>query len=269
MKVNLIIIAFILVACGVQKQKLSDTNIPPPDRSWQSLSQYVQHPDLKDTLCRQDIERAENDVKNGNIVLCVLSGGFGFQALRYQKQLFELCKQHNLGFRYELLGCVIVDGSTQGCYSTYMNHIIDEKYGLNFRDSIMSVADSMLSVSNDTVFYSKCDKKPFLPDIDVYKDSFKIMLPEKLSKKIIPSRYGELPYMEIGLYVDTNGIPSGFFGDGFYDAENKNIPNLERELRKLGIDQVRKYTYWEPGRIKGRKVITEVSVKVYFLKSII
>jgi hypothetical protein len=73
---------------------------------------------------------------------------------RQEKQLRELCNSTSLLFDYELFSCVGVSGQTSGCYGLYMDKIIAQKFGKNFKENLLKSADSIYIASHPTVYYT-------------------------------------------------------------------------------------------------------------------
>jgi len=94
--------------------------------------------------------------------------GFLFGDLRYEKEILKLCNEKGMEFKFDHIGCVIYEGQTQGCYGIFMDKIIMDKYGYNFKDSLHNVADSLFSLrvsrENLIVEYWDCDERARLPN---------------------------------------------------------------------------------------------------------
>jgi len=233
------------------------------DQPENQLVKYIQKPADKDSMCIKDIEKAKEDVSNGKIVFCYPMG-FGSHDLRQERQLRELCIKNNLVFEYELFSDVIYDGQTQGCYGAYMDKTIASKFGIDFKQKLLKQADSILLAKNDTIVYYKCDKRPQIPGKNDYETTLVAKLPEKLSKQLKADKEGDLPFMDIGFYIDKSGKASGYFLNYFMDADNKSNRKFKDELFKIGVEQLKEIKYWETGEVGGQKVNTENNVRVYF-----
>lgn len=252
-----------LFACGEKKAKDKDVPKVQQNQSETPLVDYIKKPKDQDSTCVQDIEKAKADVAKGKIVFCYPMG-FGSHDLRQEKQLRELCKKHKLIFDYELFSDVIYEGQTQGCYGAYMDKIIANKFGVHFKQKLLKQADNMLLEANDTVVYYKCDKRPQIPGKNDHEITLDVKLSEKLSKKIKADKNGDLPFMDIGFYIDKSGNPSGYFLDFFMDADHESNQKFEDELFESGVNQLKKIKHWETGLVNGQKVNTENNVRVYF-----
>ena len=103
---------------------------------------YVLNPDSNDSLCINNIKRAKEDISKGKIVF-TQQVGFLFGHLRYEAELKLLCKEEGLYYEVDLITDVIFEGQTQGCYGYYMDNIIKEKYGDDFKSKLHKKADSL------------------------------------------------------------------------------------------------------------------------------
>lgn len=225
--------------------------------------QYILNPNDTDSLCIKDIQRAKSNVEKGKIVFCQPMG-FGTHRLRSEKQLRELCEKYNLIFDYELFSDVYYDGQTQGCYGIYMDKVIADKFGNNFKKKLLAQADSILLASNDTVQYYLCDKRPQIPGKDDYETTIVVKIPLKLHKQLKADNEGDLPFMDIGFYIDKSGNASGYFSNYFMDASNKWNQQFKEELFEIAVEQLKEIKHWETGIVNGQKVITENNVRAYF-----
>jgi len=143
-QILIILLAIFLIACGQQHYP---------------LERYIQNPSKSDTTCIADINRAKTMVENGKIVFCY-PFYFGSSNLRQENQLRLLCEQYNLTFNYEVFSCFFDTKQQEGCFSAYMDKVISDKFGSDFKQKLLSQADSMMIAANDTVPYYLCDKKP-------------------------------------------------------------------------------------------------------------
>lgn len=226
------------------------------------IKSYVLNPSNTDTECLNEIEQANKDIENGKIVFTHPCHMFDC-VLRQEKYVFDLCKKYNIHFEYEAFSDIIIEGQTQGCYGAVMDNYINKKFGKDFKSKILKDADSILLASNDTIIYYNCDKKPQIPGKGNYETTFVAKLPEKLIEQIKPSKEGNLPFMDIGFYIDKSGKSSGFFLNYFMKADKLNY-KFKDELFKIGVEQLKEIKYWETGEINGQKVNTENNIRVYF-----
>ncbi len=258
-KITLFLFTAILVSCV--KQKKEDEKVILS--SEYNLLKYIQKPKSDDSLCIDDIQKAKKDISKGKLVFCYPMG-FGTHQFRSEKQLIQLCKKYNIVFDYEMHSDVITEGQTQGCYGAYMDKKIAEKFGHNFKKQLLNQADSILLASNDTIEYYLCDKRPHLPGKNDYETNIDAKLDSKLKKQLKADEEGDLPFMDIGFYIDKNGIPSGYFLNYFNDKDILSNKKLEDKLFKESVELLKKYNYWETGQIKGQKVVTENNARIYF-----
>jgi hypothetical protein len=260
---TIFLLTIFLFACGQKNPKDKEAQIASIDRPENQLEKYIQKPVNTDSMCIKDIERAKNDISKGRIVFCYPMG-FGSHNLRQEKQLRELCKRYRLIFNYEVFSDFIIEGQTQGCYGAYMDKIIASKFGADFKQDLLEKADSILLAANDTIVYYKCDKQPQIPGKDDYETTLEAKVPERISKQLKADKEGDLPFMDIGFYIDKSGNASGYFLNYFMDADSKSNQKYKNELFNLGVEQLKEIKHWETGIVKGQKVNTENNVRVYF-----
>ena len=261
--IAILILTFILFACGQNKSNDKSTGIVTIDRPENQLEKYISNPATTDSMCLKDIAKAKNDIANGKIFFSTPMG-FGTHQLRQEKQLRKLCKTYNLLFAYEMFGCIVYKGQTEGCYGAYMNKAIEDKYGKGFKEILLAKADSNLLANNDTIAYYLCDKRPQIPEKDDNETTLQAKEPEKLSKQLKADKEGDLPFMDIGFYIDKSGNASGYFLNYFMDADNKSNQKFKDELFKIGVEQLKAIKHWETGIVNGQKVNTENNVRIYF-----
>lgn len=251
-----------LFACGQKNPKEKDASIISIDRPENQLEKYIQKPATTDSMCIKDIEKAKNDITKGKVVFCHPMG-FGSHNLRQENQLRELCKRHGLIFDYELFSDVIIEGQTQGCYGAYMDKIIAGKFGASFKQNLLEQADSILLEANDTIAYYKCDKRPQIPGRNDHDRLFP-NINENIKKKLKADNEGRFPFMDIGFYINKEGITSGYFINYFHDADSKSNQKFKAQLFELGVEELKKIKIWETGEVGGQKVNTENNVRVYY-----
>jgi hypothetical protein len=267
-----LLIAFQLVSCReeisiepIETSGILDTlEIPSPPSKFK-LKTYVEHPDKTDSLCMDDIKLAENDIAKGHIFFCH-PYGFGSIDLPQEKYLETLCIHHNMRFKKELISDVIFNAQTQGCYGAVMDNYIALNYDKDFKERLFHQADSILLAHNDTVDYSSCEKRPQILGENDYETTFSIHLTPQLSKEVKMGKGNDMPFMDIGFYIDKFGLSSGFFLNFFMDADHQSNQKVKEELFNMAIAEIKKVKKWEPGVYAGEKVNTEFNVRVFFYK---
>ncbi len=264
--ISIIILSILLFSCNRSKTYEQNETIvtiaDPPEVPSIKVAEYIENIDSNDITCLREIKRAKNDVQNGKLVFTTPMG-FGIQHLRQEKQLKELCQAYKLLFDYEMFGCVIVKGQTQGCYGAYMTKAIEDKYGKGFKQILLAKADSLLLAKNDTIPYYLCDIRPQIPGQNDHDRLFP-NINQKIKMRLKPNNEGSFPFMAIGFYISKEGTASGYFINYFYDADNELNQKFKDELFKIGVEQLKAIKHWETGIVNGQKVNTENNVRVYF-----
>lgn len=154
-KISYILLIAIVLSC--EPPKSSETvednfELISLDSIYSELMAYVNKPNSNDTICLNDIRKAQNDMSNGIIVM---NDRIGYDRgnKRYYNQLRTLCEQKGFSFQPEGEYCVVYEGQTQGCYGLFMDSLIYAQYGRNFKITLHEQADSLFLVemSNDTI----------------------------------------------------------------------------------------------------------------------
>lgn len=266
--ISIIIILFYINNCIGQTNSVStDTcdNFLYFTKSHEELLNYIDNPCPGDTICRQAILKAKSDIEKGQIIL-VVAKGFGIRPLRQESQLRKLCDSIGLIFDYELFSDLGINGQTNGCYGLYMDKIIAQKFGRGFKENLLLKADSIYVASNPTVYFTNCDTVPRLYDKDIFESGEMVVAIDKLLfHKLKVSKYGYYPQVYIGFYIDTAGIPSGYFLSQYivYDDIKQNN-KFKTLLTKKALDYIKQFKLWKPGIILNQKVKTEFVVRISF-----
>lgn len=263
----LIYILIILILGSCNQGNDSDENILTQEFN---ILKYVKDPHKKDTTCIYEIERAKKDINNGKIVFSE-NFGFGNKEFRYFKELKELCKQNGLEYSYDLIGCVQYNNQTQGCYTAYMDIVIAEKFGEDFKIKLHQKADSLFLVraklENKIVQYWDCDERPRLPDetkrTNDYLTSISISKPDIKENK---EEYGGWPFFDIGFIIEKDSSISDYYISNFVPQLEEN-EKYKDELFKIAIDYIEEnYSVWVPGKIKDVLVRTDNNVRIFLEK---
>ncbi len=231
---------------------------------------YVSNPRPTDTLCISEIERAKKDLSNGKIVF-TQEVGHSFGHIRYENELKQLCEEMGLAYDTHLIGCFYIEGQTKGCYGRYMDKVIIEKFGIDFKEKLHKKADSLylsnVNSQNITVQYYDCDKWPKLPNeakrTNDYLPSIKV---KNIDIEENKSENGGWPYIDIGFIVEKDGTISGFYMESFNPELEKN-EQYKDELYRIAVKHIKKnYPIWIPGKVIGVPVRTDNNVRIYFVK---
>ena len=231
---------------------------------------YVSNPNDKDTLCISEINRAKKDIENGKIIF-TQSAGFLFGEIRYENELRQLCKENELTFDFDLIGCVVFEGQTQGCYGDYMDKIIIEKFGIDFKEKLHKQADSLFLVNadlnNKVVQYWDCDERPKLPSENERTSDYLTTIKVKdVNIEKDESEYGGWPFFDLGFIVEKDSTINGFYISNYVAHLDKN-EKFKSKLFEIAVDHIKKiYPVWNPGKIDGVSVRTDNNVRIFFEK---
>lgn len=224
----------------------------------------------EDTDYLEQINRAEEDIRNGTFVHCM----YKIWRFRQEKEFIELLQKS--GIKYKNLGPYpdVLPIEKRNCYCEIMNYYIQKKFGKSFIDSLMKEADLLMVHNNRSKYirYWSCDERPHLPNSRPgYNEymSAEVDLPIKKVRKEWKSVDGEDvfavydPFMDIGFYIDTTGVISNFYLN-FFNPELKWNKKYKDRLFNIGVKRIKEDSIWVPGKILGIKVRTDNNVRVHF-----
>ncbi len=264
MKYLKIILTLILFNTCSQSRELTNQKLS-------SQIMYVNNPNENDTLCISEIKRAKKDIANGKIVL-TQRFGLGTIELRYEEELRQLCKEYGLEFDLELISCDFFEGQTQGCYGDYMDKIIMDKFGADFKNNIHRQADSLfiknLVINNKVVQYWDCDERPRLPfETERTSDYLTTIKVKDVNIKKGQSEYGGgFPFFDLRFIVETDSTINGFCISNYVAQLDEN-EQFKVKLFEVAVDHIKKnYPVWIPGKIKGMSIRTDNNVRMFFEK---
>ncbi|MCH8555611.1 MAG: hypothetical protein LAT76_10660 [Schleiferiaceae bacterium] len=232
--------------------------------------QYVSNPNPLDTLCIAEIQRAKKDIENGKIVFAQ-PFGFLFGSIRYEKELRQLCRQKGLQFEFDLIGCLVLEGQTQGCYADYMDKVIFYTYGIDFKAILHKQADSLFlfrTVSkNILVDYWICDERPRLPhEKNRTSDYLPSIVVDSLPILKKSGEFGGWPFIDLGFIVEKDSTLSGFLLNNFV-AQLEENEKYKNELYSIAVSYMNtSYPIWVPGSIAGVPVRARNNVRLFFKK---
>lgn len=234
------------------------------------MDKYISNPNSDDTLCINEIKKAKEDVSNGKVVF-TQQVGFLYGFIRYEKELEQLCKEKGLVYEVELISDVIFEGQTQGCYGMYMDKIIEEKYGANFKEMMHQKADSLflenIQKQNEAVQYWDCDERPRLPNEKERKNDYLCTIFVKdINIKKSNEQYGGWPFFDFGFTIEKDSTISRFYIGSWVpelEENDKYKDTLSIITAQYILDN---YPIWIPGKIDGEIVRTENNVRIFLKK---
>jgi len=224
---------------------------------------YIQEPDKNDSTCKNEINKAKQDIKAGKIVFCTPLGLL-FGNIRYEYELEEVVNKYKLKFNVDFISDSRIIGQTQNCYATVMTNYINKKYGVNFREKLYREADSLyirkVITKNRIVDYWNCDIYPHILN-EVPKQDYEITLNIDSLHSPIDCRNATLIDITFVIELDstTNNytISNKVFG-------TKNNEEYCQALQDYSINEVKKINRWCPGRLGNSNIRTRQNVRVFF-----
>lgn len=251
-----------------QEEDISQDTMQITYQQWEQ--NYITKPNPIDTTCISEINRAKSDVEDGKVVF-TQDYGFLFGEIRYENELRQLCKDNGLLFDFDLISDVVFEGQTQGCYGAYMDKIIADKFGSNFKENLHKKADSLFLLRTDKeniiVQYWDCDERPRLPSEEKrtsdYLPSIKIKELEIIKDE---SDYGGWPFFDLGFIVEKDSTISSFH-NRYWVSHLETNERFKTQLYDIAVDYIKtKYPKWIPGKVLGVPVRTDNNVRIHFVK---
>ncbi len=270
-KFRLLIILTILCSCSNQKKETNlekeDLNKIQGEPIFNPIS-YVANPEPSDKLCISDINKAKSDIEENGIVF-TQAVGFLFGHKRYEEELKKLCKDKGLKYDLDLIGCVQMEGQTQGCYGAYMDKMLIEKYGKDFKKNMHTKADSIFlnnAIKNNVaVYYGDCDERPVIADRSNREDIPSLNITD-IPIEEDKSDFGGWPFFDVGFIVETDSLISNVYINSWV-AHLKSNEKYKDELFKMAKEYlIKDYPKWRPGSINGVPVRTNSNVRIYLVR---
>lgn len=232
--------------------------------------EYLDNPNIADTLCINEINQAKKDIQKGNLKFIMPIR----DETRYEQELEQLCEKFGLKFEYGYLGCMVYEGHTDACYEAFMDKVLAERFGSKFKEKLNKTADSLyyVNVRNDTIKYFYCDLEPkhdkIYPGLGIATN---VSLNVKSKRKEWVSDGKDFyaiydPFMDIEFTIDKSGTISNFNLIDFVPQLYENL-EYKNDLFEKAIDEIESnYFTWTPGSINGKKVNTYYTLRVRFKK---
>ena len=219
-----------------------------------------------DTTCLKDLDKAKKDIAAGHLVYCHPI----INRLRCEKEMRLLLLKFGISFKPEFPNCIVVKGQTKYCYCDYMDEQIKIKYGNNFLDSMLNIADSLYVFRNllDTFYYADCDTWPHYPGERRGNNEFSGYLQADFNNIVkYPEDYTMKENRDTAAFVDIEFIVNkeGKASDLSYDfvfnyEENKKYePYFESVIGPL-INNIK----WASAVIRNQKVNSSMILRIEF-----
>lgn len=222
---------------------------------------------VKDTSCINDEKRAIQDINKGKIVYFHFFGMM--TTYRSNKEMNLLLSKYNLEVDTVMVSCLRFEGFEQNCYAKKMNEAIDQKYGINFRDSIRIVAEKQFISNHPNLVYyfEECDTVSRYPNTVDYSDFFEKPKKDFFKNFKYPKDYKykneeDFSSTEVQFVLFKNGeIGEISVESDFANPKNKKYKNY---FESAALDFVKKVK-WIPATKLGYKVNSEMSI-IFFHK---
>lgn len=268
---RLLIILTVFCSCSDQKKETNfekeDTELIKDEPIFNPVA-YVANPAPIDEWCISDINKAKAEIEKNGVVF-TQAIGFGFGHERYEDELIKLCEEKGLKYKTDLIGCVVIDGQTQGCYGAYMDKVLIDKYGKNFKKEMRTKADSLFlenAIKNNiAVYYGDCDERPKLPN-RTNRYGIPSLNVSNIDIKEDKSDYGGWPFFDVGFIVERDSTISNIHINSFVASLESN-EKYKDQLFELVTENIKtKYPNWVPGVVNGVQVRTDNNVRIYTVR---
>lgn len=227
---------------------------------------YIKNPNSSDKTCISDIEKAKTDIQNGK--LSIVYTNYEVANMRYENFIKKLCNEYGLIFKIDFINDVITENQTQGCYKSYMDKVIADSLGLNFKNNLENKADSLylstLLRENHAEWYFRCDTKP-KPILNKRKYLETTLTLKDLDIKQNP-KGNVWPSVDIEFIIELDGEITNIESNNFIPKLPHN-EKFKETLCKIGVNYIEEnYPKWEPGKIRETNVRTRNNVRLTFVK---
>lgn len=247
MKIQIIIfLSLIIISLGCQLDKDTPATKEEKERIRRLKPPGKYYTDFDNEECKQQINSAKIDVKNGKLLY---EDPRGWVIIRYDEEMEEILGEY--GIDYEMTGpnCTL----EQECYGYYMDSVINEKYGLKFIKQIQKRADSLFLSRWRTKTYASwdIDIKPSLKndDAEVYLER-RIKFPKNWDT--IPMEF-ERQYVSINVVISNEGKLVKWEHGEMYNLKKSNeqfLPEIQQQISQI----MKNMKDWHPGKLEGKKV---------------
>lgn len=235
------------------------------------------HPE--DTDCIKEIAQADDDIARNQLSYCNYVGNVASHSLRAEKEMDSLLQFNKISYQNESSPCVIESNKKYHCYCDIMQEEIDKRFGKNYTDSLLYVADSLHILKNldkqyyQGSIYGTWDKCALFPGDTHYDERNHDGLQKAFDKKVVyPKKYrytdpkNALNFLQVYLDIDRNGNAKIYdYLFEFYDMKTKE-ENYNREfwnyLKEVAFPIIEK-TKWIPAKIKGIPVNSKNDIAIY------
>ncbi|NOS90818.1 MAG: hypothetical protein HOP30_02745 [Cyclobacteriaceae bacterium] len=219
---------------------------------------YLKKVSPTDTICLNDIKRAIRDSSGDSALFVFNVDGFSTM-LRYENELAQICKSNQLKFKLDIGTDIGYVDQTTGCYQDYLDLILFEKYGKNFKPDLHKEANDLYLANHllDTISSWDCDIRPRCLSANTHTSiSIVVDLPIKahrkewvVDKKPMFAVYH--PFMDLSVVIDKDGNTSGYQLVDFIPARRQN-KKYKEQLLAIAIQEIKnKYYKWKPAEING------------------
>ncbi|MGO3707749.1 MAG: hypothetical protein ACTJGD_08660 [Mesonia hippocampi] len=227
---------------------------------------YIKNPNSSDKTCISDIEKAKTDIQNGK--LSIVYTNYEVANMRYEHFIEKLCNEYGFSFKIDFIDDILEENQTQGCYKSYMDMVITDSLGLNFKNNLENKADSLylsaLLAENHAEWYFRCDTKP-KPILNKRKYLETTLTLNDLDIKQNP-KGNVWPSVDIEFIIELDGEITNIKSSNFIPKLSHN-KKFKETLYKIGVNYIKEnYPKWEPGKIRETNVRTRNNVRLTFVK---
>ncbi len=254
MRFFLCVFAFLLVA-SCQRKEAAEKETAPKIITFKLPGPYTYGYDTTEVRCKNDLERAKKDFKNGKLVFEY----FGLFT-KSRDEIEELLHKKGIAFNSKGENCTALSN----CYGYYMDSIIKKKWGTNFFDNLKLEATKLSESRWETKVYNYAE----VDSSAVYPNTTDVLTVDNYCcKKIkLPSNWdkNEGGFIRATVIIKNNGKAVVADGDWFDYSLKKNnqrhLRYLKSEFRRI----INEMDVWKPAEMNNHKVNAEEYLTISF-----
>ena len=166
---------FITISCNRKKEKTVESKLPVVYNIEVYRNLKNKKVTIIDTSCINGTKRAKRDIQNGKLAYLYYPPMFDY--FRAEQEFKNILQENNIKIIVGFSSCTYLGppkGFKENCYEKIMAKDIENKFGVNFIDSLKRVAEKRYILKNpETIYtYEECDTISRYPNTKNYSDFF-------------------------------------------------------------------------------------------------
>lgn len=267
----LIIFFSILFSCNNKNNSIDDSTLD--DRNiieYEHIEyrnediNYLKNPDRNDTMCINAVEKAKSDFETYEGVF-THSKCYECPNQPFLNEIKKIISKRKFKLHINEEICVTYQNQTEGCYTSYVKYLMEQKFGKNYYQEIVDQAEHNFFKNNSVAdFYDlnyKDSPKFINQNISLLNDGIMPIIHTNLNLDFEPNK---VMYITLKFIIEKDGTISNIELDDWINQ----YPNNEKYKLKLfdiaKEELIEKYNKWTPGKISGQNVRTMNYLRAYF-----